>query len=772
MLSAALKSKPCLQAQAIPANSITAGVSRRGFLISAAAGGLTLAFTRPASLLASTASAHTAPVFEPSIWYHIDPSGKVTVNIAEAEMGQHVGTALARIVADELEADWDAVQLNYVDTDPKWGVLLTGGSWSVWHNFDLLSRAGAAGRLALIEEGARLLGVPAQSCTARASKVISGNQSISYAEIVQKGNLNRQFSAEELAAITLKKPADWRVIGTEGKAIDIPEKVDGSGIYGIDAKVDGMVYARPVMPPTRFGSRALSINDSAAKNVPGYLGFRLLDDPSGTVPGWPVVYGESYTAVNKAVAALVVSWQKGAAAEVTEQQLLDRAQQLIEDPNAGSLVLSDEGVDQAFANAAATLEQTYITHSVLHFTLEPANALAFEKDGRWEIHTGNQWQSLILPTLATALGVSEQQVVMRTHLLGGGYGRRLFGDYAVLAALASKAIGKPVKFLCTREDDTQLDCFRSPSVQRVRMAFDAQDQITGMEHHAAAGWPTQAMASNLLATGLNGQPYDPFSINGADHWYSIGAQRVRAISNDLAMQSFVPGWLRSVAPGWTNWASESFMDEAAHRLGKDPLALRLELLKAEGKNAGSAPDAVGGAARLAHVLRRAAEKAGWGSELPADTGLGIAATFGQERDMPTWTACVARVKVDRGSGKVAVEKLTMIVDAGIIVHPDGALAQVEGATLWGLSMALHEATEFHHGHVKDTNLNSYTPLRLADVPELDIELIASPHTAVGLGEPSTTVVAPAIGNAVFAAVGVRIRELPIKPALITAALNA
>jgi isoquinoline 1-oxidoreductase subunit beta len=227
-----------------------------------------------------------------------------------------------------------------------------------------------------------------------------------------------------------------------------------------------------------------------------------------------------------------------------------------------------------------------------------------------------------------------------------------------------------------------------------------------------------------------------------------------------------------VGPGWTNWALESFIDEAAHQAGVDPVQFRLKMLDASGRNAGAAPNSVGGAKRQAAVLQRAAQKAGWGQPLPKNTGLGIATSFGQERDMPTWMACAARVRVDPGSGVVKVEKLTVIADAGIIVNPDGAYSQCEGAALWGLSLALHEGTSFVNGQVKDTNLGSYTPLRMADVPEMDVELIASDHAPVGLGEPATTVVGPAIGNAIFAAVGARVRDLPIRPAAVKGAMKA
>jgi CO/xanthine dehydrogenase Mo-binding subunit len=292
-----------------------------------------------------------------------------------------------------------------------------------------------------------------------------------------------------------------------------------------------------------------------------------------------------------------------------------------------------------------------------------------------------------------------------------------------------------------------------------------------MEHHVAAGWPTEVMAPSLMPKGEKDVPFDPFSVNGADHWYTVGAHKVRAISNDLANSTFRPGWLRSVGPGFTNWALESFIDEAAHKVKMDPVAFRLKLLTAEGANSGTAPSAIGGAKRQAEVVRLAAERAGWGGELPAGTGLGLATSFGQEREMPTWVACVARVNVDRASGAVKVEKLTLVVDAGTIVDPDGARAQMEGASLWGLSMALHEGTVFENGNVRDTNLGAYTPLRLADVPELDISFVPSAEVPVGLGEPATTVVGPALGNAIFNAVGARLRHIPITPAAVRAALG-
>ncbi len=752
-------------------------LSRRCFLVAAAGAGITFGFARLVGAAMDPVAhegvppAPAGPQFEPSLWFAIDGDGMVTVNIIRAEMGQHVGTALARILADELEADWDNVRIVHVDTDPKWGVMVTGGSWSVWQTYPVFSRAGAAGRTALIEAGAKLMGVAPSRCTARGGKIVAGGRSISYGEIARRGGTARSFTQEELDKLPIKPVSERRLIGHPTKALDVAAKTDGTARYGIDAHIPGMVYARPKLPPTRNGSKVLSVDDSAARTVKGYLKSITLDDPSETVPGWVLVIAQSYPAAIRAADLVKVEWAAGPGSNVSEKDLLDRGAKLVAQASGG-VELDVEGAGNAPSSSAAasTIEQSYTTATVLHFQLEPVNALAFENQGVMEIHTGNQWQSLILPVLAKALGRPETSIVLRTYMIGGGFGRRLNGDYAVPAALGAKALGRPVKLVLTREDDSHFDSVRSPSVQRLRMAFGSDGQVQSMEHHACAGWPTQIMASAFLSKGLRGGQYDPFAISGADHWYDVGHHQVRAIANDLANASFRPGWLRSVGPGWTNWALESFIDEAAHHIKTDPVAFRLKMLTGKGRNAGKAPSSTGGALRQAEVVRRAAKQAGWGTQLPPDTGLGIATSFGQERDMPTWLACVARVRVDRNSGSVIVEKLTVVVDAGTIVDPDGALAQVQGAVLWGLSMALHEGTEFVNGQVKDTNLNTYMPLRISDVPELDISFVESSEVPVGLGEPGTTVVAPAIGNAIYAAVGVRLRHIPISPDAIRSAL--
>ena len=749
--------------------------SRRSFLIGSVGSGLLMAFAPSINALevvtGGASKQLAAKSFNPTVWFEINTDGQILVNIARAEMGQHVGTAIARIVADELGADWNNVEIKHVDTDPKWGYMVTGGSWSVFQTYVPMSQAGAAGRTVLIEAAAELLGVKPQDCTTKNSQIVAGDKSISFADVVENGNIERTFSADELAEFQLKSPASRQLIAKSSQALDIPAKTNGTAQYGIDIELEGMVYARPVIPPTRHGSKVKSVDDSLAKSVKGYQGYEILQDPSDTVQGWVTVLADTYFGAVKAGNAIKIEYDLGETANVNEQDIISQGETLARDKTSGTLVVDKGDIAGAAKNAKTSLESVYKTSSVLHFTMEPVNAAVEFKDGICHVHCGNQWQSLFLPVVAKAVGMSDDKVIIHQYYLGGGFGRRLAGDYMVPAALTAKALGKPVKLVFTREDDTRFDCVRSPSVQQMNAYWDADDKLLGIEHGAAAGWPTLAMAPGFMPEGVDKKgKFDPFSIAGADHWYTLQNHRVRAINNPLAQKTFVPGWLRAVGPGWTGWAVESFMDELAHKQNEDPIDFRLSMLDASGKNAGEAPVSVGGAKRLAKVLTDIRSKANWGQTLPKNQGMGIAISSGQERDMPTWGACVAHVEVDVESGTVKVHKLTGILDCGTVVHPDGALAQTQGSMLWGLSLALFEGTAFENGQVKDTNLNTYSPLRMNNLPELDISFVQNTEFPTGLGEPGLIAVAPAIANAIFNAVGARVRDLPIRPEAVLAAI--
>jgi CO/xanthine dehydrogenase Mo-binding subunit len=317
----------------------------------------------------------------------------------------------------------------------------------------------------------------------------------------------------------------------------------------------------------------------------------------------------------------------------------------------------------------------------------------------------------------------------------------------------------------TREQDTQFDIGRSPSLQVVRGALDQDGRLTAVTHDVVAGWPTARIMPDFLAESADKEVrVDSFAVSGADFWYSVPNHRVRAILHDLAQQVVPPGYLRTVGPGFTCFAAESFIDEMADLAGVDPVDFRLGMLDGEGRQAGHAPNAVGGAGRLKKVMEEAVSRSGYGQKThPENTAMGVACGFGQEREMPTWTTCVAEVSVNPGDGKFKIQKLTLVADVGIPVNPHNTVAQMQGAMLWGVSVATLERGSVSNGAIEQKNFHQYTPLRMADIPEMDIHIIDSDYYPVGAGEPALSVVAPAIANAIAKAVGARIRGLPITP---------
>jgi isoquinoline 1-oxidoreductase subunit beta len=757
------------------------GLSRRSFIVGSAATGLVLGYVAFPEHNGSLAAAPAN--FEPTAWYAIGNDGKVVVTVAKAEMGQHIASTMAQLIAEELETSWKDMSIALASNDPKYndpvlGIQLTGGSYSTEMNFDAMCRAGAAGRITLIKTASEMLGVPENELRASESRVFhaKSKKSLSYAEIVKSGKANKVWTPDELKAITLKAPEQRTKIGQSLPQLDIPSKTNGSCKFGIDAFVEGMLYGKLAIPPVRYGATVKSVDDSAAKRIPGFVKAVVVDDKTGTTTGWVVAVASSYEGAKKAAEALKVDWDLGPNANVSNQSIIDESRRLQKEGTEGLLYVKDGDSAAAMEKAAKVIEAEYLTTLNIHAPMEPMNALAFEKDGIWHIHTGNQFNTRTTAIAAAIAGTDPKNILIHQHYLGGGFGRRLESDMVIPAVAAAKAVGKPVKLIYAREDDMQMDFTRPLTYQKVKVGLDAEGHAIAMEHDVIGAWPTVhwGIPAFLVPSVDKKGKIDPFAASGANYWYTIPNHTVRNFMNNLAEKATPPGQLRSVAPAWTFWAVESTMDDIAHASGQDPVELRLKLLDGAGENAGG--DQlwnVGGAKRLANALRAAVGRSGYGAvKLGQNEGMGVACVSSQERTFPTWTACVAHVKVDPASGEVTLKKITIAMDVGTVVNPDGVRAQIEGSVLWGTSLALLENATVKNGGIQQTNFDSYTPMRMSQVPELDISIISNGEAAVGCGEPAVTVIAPAIGNAVFNAVGARVRSLPITGEAVKAAMKS
>jgi isoquinoline 1-oxidoreductase len=720
---------------------MTARLDRRQFL-AAALTGLSLSFRIPDASGPGEAAANA--LFEPNAALTIAPDGIVTIHVTKAEMGQGVGTALAQIVAEELEANWGDVRIVYPSNEPKYGVMHTGGSTSIHDSFDALSRAGAAARLMLIDTASRQWGVAAADCLAERGLVLHprSGRSISYGALVAAGPQAKTLSTEELKAIPLKKPTAYRLIGRSIPRLDIPDKVSGRATFAIDVRQPGMVYARVKYPPTRSGAKRTSVDDARARQVNGYVKTIVSDELVAVV-------ADTYEAATEACDALAVTWDPGPYAQVSSQSILhDYGQRLRQE--RGERWVDVGSVNAALSRAARTATATYTMDLVTQAQLEPVSCVARYENGIFDIYTGTQTASALASALARRLAVDPSRIRIHQQYLGGSFGRRLYEmDIETEAALIAREVNRPVKIVRPREEDFGRGYPQSPVLQILQAGLDANGTVTAWEHAVIASGSPRRRAGTLDARGR-----DPRAIRGADHLYEIPNRTIRAIDADYGIPS---GFYRTVATRYTAFAVETFLDELAHMAGHDPLSLRLSMLR-------NSP-------RLAAVLSAAAARAGWGGSLPPASGRGLAAITEPQPQWRTYTAAVVQARVDTASGRVTVERMTCAVDCGTVVNPDGVNAQVEGALIFGLSGALKEQMTITAGAFDQDNFDSYPILRMDEVPEIDVHVIPSAEYPTGVGEHAVAVVAPALSNAIFAATGARLRHLPFLPERVRHALR-
>ena len=807
------------------ADTKTSGITRRDFLVrsAAVAGGAFLSVAVPPSILGggkAEAAMSATPEFTPSIWFTITPDGMTTMHIIKAEMGQHIGTAFAQIIAEELEVPWDKIRLDMplesAENFGTYGLAYTVNSGSVTTEFDRLLRAGALGRIALTEAGATVLKVPVANCYAENGRVFDkpSGRSVSYGEILQQVKIDRKFSyPDDFKKVKLKDRSEYKLIGQSVQALDIPAKTNGQAKYGIDVFLPGMAYGALAIPRTRYASKVLSIDDSEAKKIPGYIKSVKIDDSMGKCTGWVVALAETYPAAVKASKALKIDADPGPYGKLSLNDIMEEFSEMSNKPQESRAWVLEGDVEKAMTQAQKTVSAEYTSDMVCHAFMEPINCVVqHASDDSWHVHVGTQSTSFARMTLTgylskvTGKKAEDLKVFIHQYLVGGGFGGKQDYDDILAAAYCAKEIGRPVKFIQTRESQFATSFPRTPTFHRLKAGIK-NGQLTAISHDLVCGWmgPRFSVGKQfnngtdwLQLDSVDGkkEDIDQWSIGGSDHWYDVPNQRVRAWNSDKTTWAIQASALRTVSNSYNMFVVESFMDEVARAAGRDPLEFRLSMLNGKGGNrgipnsgypAGTPSDyymdqlwislpwpkdgtwppyesgTVGGANRLANCLRVAAGKAGWGRKMPPNTGLGLAVSSAEERQSPTWVAGVAEVTVDPSTGKYKVNKVWIAMDMGIAINPENIKAQIMGSALWGTSQVMSERLTFKNGALEQSNYHEYRPIRQVDVPEFDITLIQSGHHPVGVGEPASTLIAPAVANAIAAATGVRVRHMPITP---------
>jgi isoquinoline 1-oxidoreductase subunit beta len=733
-------------------SSLNASVSRRQIMVGAAGLTFAVALTGKAARAANLAGERAGKALSP--WVSIAPDGTITIMSAATEMGQGSMTSLPLIIAEELDADWSKVRIvpappiDAIYGNPGFGgMMYTAGSNAVTSYFRPLRNFGAQVRRVLLDNAARKLGVPVDELTTEPSVVVhaKSGRRLTYGDIAAFAEVPDK--APEIKPDQLKKTSDFRLIGKDVMRVELPTKVDGSAIYGIDVQVPGMLFGAVLRAPVE-GSVPDKIDDAKAKAVAGVTGIVRLPHGVGVLAETPWAAFEAREALTRSVtwSRTGLAWgfdsDKGLEASAADAKNLSR-------PATEWSRVGDASGE--FKKTANVVEAQYRCDYAYHAQMEPLNAVASVSPAgdAVEIWAGTQSQTTATEAPAKLLGIPRDKVKLHDLLMGGGFGRRgnRDVDFIIDAVMLSKESGRPVKVMWTREDDLHNGRFRPLSGHYLRAGFDASGRLTAWHHRVAADRITPFMdpVRYQASGGKDGMVMAGTDLRG----YAVPHQLVEQLDRDNGIRT---NPLRGIGVTANKFATESFMDEVARKGGHDPFAFRLDLLK-------NTPRAV-------KVVERVAQMADWSRKRDGRAlGLAYIDYSGSQ------VAAIAEVSLDRASGQIKVHDFWCAIDCGIAIQPDNVVAQTESSIVYGLGLALYERVSIKNGAVEQSNFYDYHLPRMNQVPQMHIDLIVTDNHPTGAGQMATPLVAPAIGNAIAQLTGVRLRHTPFTPERVKQALG-
>jgi len=730
--------------------------SRRRFLGSGAAGALVIGMSPAGALAAAGAAANTssASSFAPSVFVRIDRKGIVTLVSKQPEIGQGIKTSLPMVIAEELEVDWKDVRIVQGDLDPAYGSQGAGGSTSTPTNYEHFHRLGATARTMLVQAAAQTWKVPLAECGAAHGAVVHGpsKRKLGYGALVP---LAATLPVPNADAVQLKDPAAYTLLGTRIGGVDNAAVVSGKPLFGIDTALPGMLYAVYAKCPV-FGGKPVSANLDAIKAMPGVKDAFIVDGTdnlNGLRPGVAIVASSTWAAF-KARRALDVEWDEGVGAGHSWADFAAQAQAAAGKPGTATL-RKDGDVATAFAGAARLVEASYRYPFISHASMEPQNCTAWFKpaDGTLELWAPTQNPGAGQALVTTTFGIPKEKITLHIIRSGGGFGRRLSSDFIVEAAAIAQKVKAPVKLTWTREDDVQHDHFRPGGFHHLRGGIDANGRLVGWHNHFVTfANRVEREGKSILQPGSGG------SLSGDEF---PGRWLANCLLEQTALECRIPmGPWRAPGSSVFSWVFHSFIDELAHAAGRDPIAFRMELLGDKdimpGTGERGQPYSV---ARMRNVLKEVAEKSDWGKRrFEKGQGAGVAFHFSHRG----YVAEVAEVTVSK-SGQLKVDRVVVVTDIGAqIVNLSGAENQVQGSVIDGLSTLMYPALDIEKGRIVQSNFHDYNLLRMPDTPaQIDIHFLKTDYPVTGLGEPVLPPLAPAVCNAIFAATGKRVRELPL-----------